>query len=428
MIKSSWLEVLQCPASGETLSIEQGRLSSTNHSYPFINGLPCLYMDPENELLEWSSKIKNFLQAETLAIKDLQRRVNQNKNDLARKRLSLQLEARSKNLKFANNILHDFMRENTLDLIPSTQQIQSYFQLIFRDWCWDARELKVYLNFVQEKIQPNQKVLILGSGAGGLSLKLAHHNPKTQFVSIEHNPLLASTCNQVSTGKSIKLFEYSQYPRELKASAKKWEIQERQLETDNHLLLLASFPNLPLKDESFDLIIAPWFFDILDIPFINAVFAARDFLKPDGSLLFIGPANVHKNNLVEQFSQEEIIRVMQKLFSDIESETQDLFYLDSPLESQRRLEQVLFLRASQKTQFDPLELESYQEREDIVYSAQLEQLKLTTEIKNKILKLIDKDMSFESLAKKLEREFQLSPSESLHYAKKFIASINFEIF
>lgn len=422
---SNFLHLLACPDTGKDLTLTNDKLQISGKDVPCFEGVYCLYDNPEQTLSDWNSKIQTYLKREKLNLKHLQHKINEQKNALTRKRLSRTQEASSHNLKAFEKTLKPLLKEDPVDFIASSQQIHSYFHLIFRDWCWKEDELNTYVDFIAKNNLNDKSVLVLGSGAGGLSYQIAKKFKTAKVVSIEHNPFLAITADEIMQGERVKLFDYSYYPKNLEASAQKQEIKVEPV-GENHITLLATFPNLPVKEESFDYIIAPWFFDILDIPFNNAIYCAQDFLKDDGNLLFFGPANVHKKAFEDQFCQEEIIETFKGFFENCTHEQKTIEYMHSPLESQNRLEEVLFINASGKKEID-MEAQLDTAPTDLKMTPALEQYKMTIEVKSKILSHITKNTTYEELAKILEQHFGLEDFESLIYAKKFINQINIEI-
>ncbi len=389
-----------------------------------FNSIPCLYENPDETLAEWSMKASAYFKEEEIFIKHLQSRINNQKNDLTKKRLNSLLQGRSYNLKQIKKLLSDISKNENSQTIFSSQQIHSYFELAFRDWSWGEKEIDSYLKIAEGINFENKSVLILGSGAGGFSQKLAEKKPSAQFINVEHNPLLATIHNQIANGKEVKLHEVCEYPKEMELTCVKRRLKT-QKKIENQTVILASFPDLPFKDNIFDIIIAPWFFDILDLPFINAIVGTKDFLKPEGSLLFFGPSNIHKKELNERLCSEEIIEVFQDNFNEVSSFRNRISYLDSPLSSQNRQEEVLFIQASHSKEYTKdfnLDFSGV----DLKFTPEFEQYKLVADIKAKILSHINEDISVDGLAKVLEEKFGLTSHESKPYAKKFLDKIKFE--
>lgn len=417
------LDILRCPDSGNPLTLADGFLSSSSSSYQIIDQhIACLYPNAELSRLQWGSKIKHFLDTEREHLKQMQQLAQNCELASTRKRITLQHEARHKNLALMQKMLGSWIPKNALPTAPSSQQIESYFELLFRDWCW-GEELQAYVDYCVSSVDglAEQRILVLGSGAGGLSYHLANALPNADVVSVEHNPFLALASSHIMQGKSLKIHEYSLYPTSLENCTKKWEIKQPALEHDNHLQLLATYPQLPFAEASFDTIIAPWFFDILDLGFADAVQASAHFLKEDGRLLFMGPANVHKPHYDEQYCREEIRELLLQVFAEVDVTQRTLAYLRNPRASQGRVENVLFAQLSGPGKFAlPFQKSSVDE---LQYTPELNQYKLKTATIHQIMTHIDKSITIDELAKILVTQFGFDENESSHYAAAFIAEI-----
>lgn len=423
---SQWLDILCCPQSGESLQLGKDALVSSASNYPFVDQhIACLYANPAITRLQWGSKIKQFLGGEREHLKQMQQMVQRCSLQSTRQRISAQHQARHKNLALMQKMLACWIPEKALPVTQSSQQIHSYFELLFRDWCW-GDELQPYVDYCIAALghQPSCRMLVLGSGAGGLSYRLAQALPDCQLVSIEHNPFLAMASARIMQGKSLKVHEYSLYPTELANSSKKWEIKQPPLQHANHVQLLATYPQLPFVASSFDAIIAPWFFDILDGSFDTALGSSLPFLKADGKLVFIGPANVHKPHYDEQYCSDEIRELLGQRFATVDFTQQTLAYLNNPRASQGRLENVAFATATSPKVPDYTANSGYASMPaDLAYTPELNQYKLKIATIHQILSCIDQPLTIDELAAILVAQFGFEVSESVHYAAAFIAEI-----
>ncbi|MFT6631832.1 MAG: ubiquinone/menaquinone biosynthesis C-methylase UbiE [Bacteriovoracaceae bacterium] len=416
--------LLFCPSSKEKVSLKDGELFSQSTSYPFFNKIPWLFKDPEYHFLQWGTKIESYIKEEEIYIKHLQAMTNLNENKLTRKRMTKIQEAKSKNLKVISKTLEQFRGHQQIALSASTQQIHSYFQLIFRDWSWDSDENDKYFSFVKEKMPKDAKnVLILGCGAGRLSYDLATNFTATNFISIDHNPFLLLTAQKIFEGEEVKLSDYTNYPKDIESTSKTYKIKREKNNIDNHQFVLGSFPDLPFKEQTYDMIIAPWFFDILDLKYFESVNHALKYLKPNGTFTMFGPNNVHKNYLMDQLTSEEIKEELTPFFDESSMKVETLQYLKNPLSSQNRIEDVMFFSGISPKVKD-LALNTPTKPTMIHFDPTFEHHKAINQTFFNILKHIDQDMTLEELGKKLVQEFGFKESEAIYYAKNFIQKIS----
>lgn len=421
------LPLLRCPATQQALTEKEGKLHSATQSYPFLHGIPCLYKNPGMALLEWGTKIQNYVNEESQQIEHLNMLARAPALELTKKRLQQQMQARQQNLDFLTSSLHAFLHYPPVPIMPSSQQIHSYFQLFFRDWCWASEELDAYTAFVSRHLGDRKlNVLVLGSGAGGLSYRLAQAHTNANIISLEHNPFLAITAERLMHGETLSMQHYESYPRSAEQAVQSWQLNADKPVGNNHQSLLAGFPHLPFVERSIDVVIAPWFFDILEQPFANAVRHALPILKDDGELLLFGPANVHKAAPEEQWTTEEMLAYLQPLFADVQHESQRLFYLDSPLAAQRRQEQIVFVHGKspntetrRKADDTPVKLK---------VTPELQQYKAQNETMHAVLGVINEDIDVPTLAKRLQEQFGFDAKEAPYYAELFIRKIQFELY
>lgn len=421
------LKLLSCPMNQSELNLDDGELLANKTSYPIFDGIPWLFKEPEYSFLEWSTKIESYFKEEELYIRHLQSMVDLNSSKLTRKRLSQILDAKSKNLKVMTKTLEPFSGHQQVPVTHSTQQIHSYFQLIFRDWCWDSKENEEYFNFVEASITPNMKnILVLGCGAAKLSYDLANKFSNSNFVSLDHNPFLLLTAQKIFNGEEVKLSDYTNYPKNIESTAKQYKIKVAPNLNHNHQFILGSFPDLPVMKNSFDLIIAPWFFDILDTDYKQSLKSVMSYLKDDATFIMYGPNNIHKSNLTEQFTSEEVHEFLEPLFSKTHMEVNSLNYLNNPLTSQSRIEDVMFFKGKNPTK-DEVKMPCPQKNTEIKFDPTFEHHKAINQTFFNIYKHINSDMNVSELAGKIKTEFGFNDEEAIYYASTFINKINSEI-
>ncbi len=419
------LALLVCPQTGKPLTLKDGELYTEQTSYPLFNGVPWLFKNPEFAFFEWATKIKAHINETQRHLAYLQLLANNTPSVHARQRYEQLFEAQSFNLQYETQCLSFFLGQNDIHLQPSTQQVQSYFKNIFRDWCWGAKENAIYMDYIK-KTAPKapDNILVLGAGAGKLSQLIAQHYSSSRVYSIDHNPFLVLTAQRILNGGCVELFDYAHYPNRLDNTNKKVVIQN-QPTLSNHQCVLTGFPDLPFPEDSFDLIVAPWFYDILEQDIQESIGRTLKFLTQKGSLIHIGPSNVHHPDVDKQYCLEEVVEMYQQFFAETEVRSQQMAYLNNPIESQARLETVMFLHANHKTQSYAGNKQSIETR--VTLTPALASLKEEQALKAQILNLIDKDLTSLELAERMANAFNMDATQAAFYAESFIKKLKLEM-
>lgn len=393
-------------------------------SYLSIDSIPWAYPNSQEKFLEWSAKVHSFYHFENEELSILQNKLNQKSlTKITSKRIQKYISDKKLQIKSMQKLLDQFKPpENFVPLIDR-QNILSYQELVFRDWCYDSSEVNTYINFIKSKLTGNEKnILVLGAGACKLSHELAL-STKANIISTDINPYLFSVVNNLYSGKHLKLIETIPFAKSIEDISKKWELKPIK-KPDNHFLVYTDFESLPFKNNSFDLVIGCWFFDIIETELDQSLPHINTFLKNDGRCIYIGPSNFHKESTSKMLTSEEIIERFQNSYSNIDISKENICYLDNPYNSQKRYEDILLIHASSKLSEKNL---THLKEEKIQVSPSLLKYKQKLEIFNRILKYVNHDISFEELAKKLESEFGFTPEEALFYSKNFMQKILLEI-
>lgn len=426
-MEDKFLSYLRCPQKGDELKLEEGELFSKDTSYPIFNNIPWLFKNSEFSFLEWGAKITAFIESELRTIKYLGILIQGEDKKLTQQRLKRLKEAKEKNLQIFHDKLALFLGHQQIKLTPSKQQIYSYFQLIFRDWSWESEENATYLEFIKDNTSLKPKnILVLGAGACGLSYQIAKHFWDAQVIATDHNPFLFFMANDIISGKEAQLTDYSFFPKNISSTTHQWNINAKPLKNNNHHMVLADYPHLPFDNECFDMIIAPWFFDILEINYENALYQSLKFLKPEGELFQIGPANVHSRHLYEQFSSDEQTHIYKKYFSAVLMDQKQIKYLENPIESQTRLEEVIFLKGLGKKDVKAPYQEKLQ-KEELKFSDNLQEYKLLNETIYKVLKHVSGDISYKELSEKVAGEFGFNEQEAEYYTDTILKKVLLEM-
>ncbi|MBT4791610.1 MAG: methyltransferase domain-containing protein, partial [Halobacteriovoraceae bacterium] len=210
-------------------------------------------------------------------------------------------------------------------------------------------------------------------------------------------------------------------------TVKAHKIKFDKLEHNNHQFILGTFPYLPFKQKSFDLIIAPWFFDIIDRDFKTSLKYTLNYLKPAGKLAIYGPANIHAKDIIDQLTAQEITEHLASFCDGIELTTNELTYLQNNMTSQNRLEEIMFLTGTLKNEINLNQSLPAKKESRLRFTPPFENYKAVNETFYHILKHITDDLTSAELAQIMIKEFSFKEDEAQFYAENFINKIQSEI-
>ncbi len=233
--------------------------------------------------------------------------------------------------------------------------ITGYNTNVHRDWCWGCNENEQSLAIVRELLanrsaEPIEKVLVLGCGAGRLAFDVHQTLAPMTTLALDINPLLIAVAHAVSSGEKPHMSEFPAAPR-----------SPTELGYRNVLALPAEAPRprsglrfavadaftAPLREGVFDLVLTPWFIDIVPQSVATTAHRVNALLRPGGLWLNTGSSAFAANRsgdfafAAECQSQAEALETFAASgFELIDSRDDEIDYLCSPHSRQSRRELV----------------------------------------------------------------------------------------
>lgn len=395
-------------------------------SFDLIEGIPWAYSDGKKSFLDWSTKVQAYFKYEEDQLAHLQNLLNQNSiNEISKTRVQQFIQDKHSHLKQMRKILNPFLKNEAKNIIIDNQSILSYQTNIFRDWVWGKEENKIYANYIKSHIDSAvENILVLGAGSCGLSYELAR-SLKANIISVDINPYLFLVAQKLFNKKHLKLYEFVDNAAKEEYVSIKTEIKPPE-QVNNHFQVFCDFFNLPFKENTFDAVIACWFYDILDPSLNSCLEHINYYLKDHAESFFIGPSSFHKKEIEQKLTTSEIVSTFESKYSEVQSFTENVTYLDNPNNTYKRSENILFLKAKNKTSSRLFTKEN--ESSDFVQlTPALSAYKQQNEVFYRILKHIERPMTINALAREVQKEFGFSEEEAKFYTENFIKKLNFEI-
>lgn len=322
--------------------------------------LPWCFQDQTQELIKWQARIHQFIGHYQTRIENIEKELTTRKEltDLNRRRLRRVKKALSENKSTISKLLAEIIQAETHEVIYKTVDPQSiakdidiYLTNIFRDWAWNNGENKDALNLVKQVWDDGfeqSDVAVLGAGAGRLAYDLAREFNCQNLILIDNNPLLLHLADRMIAGEELTLYELPLTPENVGDVA-----VEHQLKAPNRDALsscycvLADVLDLPLKEESLDVIVTPWLVDVIEDDFKDFSRRLRKILKPGGQWIHLGPFGFDPSQEAKCYSTEEVLEAVKKSGFDLNQfESKSLPYLQSPYSGYGRVERVTCFRAT----------------------------------------------------------------------------------
>ncbi|RYZ75805.1 MAG: hypothetical protein EOP05_06875, partial [Proteobacteria bacterium] len=229
----------------------------------------------------------------------------------------------------------------------SDEDLNLNFANVFRDWAWVGAETSEHLRILNSFLPKGNlgKVLILGAGSARLAYDLAASRDADEIVASEINPLLFLTAKKILAGETIELFEIAELPNSSRNAVAKRSLKKPSdaLTPTTLKLVFDDFTDSNLPADHFDVVITPWFVDVVGLPLTTSAHHVNGFLKQGGSWINFGPLMFQTASRAELLTFDEAQAVVAdppRGFELLETRSFELTQLKSDLSATFRTDQL----------------------------------------------------------------------------------------
>ena len=356
--------LLACPRCGAGcdagLDAERQVCGKCQLNFFDLAGMPCWFNVGQAQLRLWQSLYG-------IALQQAEQNFRREEEGLPLYDLPPRGHERMRQAQAANRqIIEDV--KNLLDGVGLVPQIDAefanydasrmlqYFELLLRDWAWDAAvppaenenhlELQRLRRAVAQTGIPLGDTLVLGAGAGRLSWDIQRALHPSCTLALDTNPVLISAAHRlIALRQNWQLTELQPNPQAGFPPLRRWQLAAEPGSEDDHarwFALAANGWSPPLRAGSLDTVITPWFLDVNGREVRALIAQVQKLLKPGGIWLNTGPL-LYGTDIppMRRYTTAEIVELVE--FAGFTLEYQDLAvspYLKTPLSAQLRTEQV----------------------------------------------------------------------------------------
>jgi SAM-dependent methyltransferase/uncharacterized protein YbaR (Trm112 family) len=353
-------ELLCCPrCAGKLEPAAVVSCSACGTRYPFVDGIPWLFAEPEAARGEWLVRLREFTtELETQAARYRAALEEAASRPVARSRLKLLSSACSDHARRLRSLLAPLDAAEPLAAaetyralvasLPASQGLTSYYANLHRDWCWGAEENEAAFSAIDAALGAADpgRVLVVGAGAGRLAYDVHARRRPAALVAADLNPLMMIVARRMFSGGRVHLYEFPVAPRDLASHAVLRDLRAPSPAAPGLYPVLADASRAPFATGAFDTVITPWLIDVLDEDL--ATFAARlnQWLRPGGRWLNSGSFFPQHPEPARCYSIDELpVLLAAAGFVDVEVSEQRMPYLASPASRHGRLESVVTFSA-----------------------------------------------------------------------------------
>lgn len=445
MTSPALFDFVRCPACygafGE-LTPEFARCDQCDVRYPIGDGLPWLFRDVEGSRAQWAAKLQQFRSEILSDLSELEAAAERaSPLPSIQTRLSAQHEGLTRLGEQVFQLLESFALSHNeagaglpKDRIPTGQHVTSYLETAFRDWCWGDPEILDTMTLVgalmdagEVALPADAKVLVLGGGAGRLAWELSAQSPSRSVIQLDVNPILSVIGSKVAAGEEVELTELPRFPLSVD-DADVNQILAVPVGDGNPQFLIGDAFAPPFAPETFDLLVTPWFIDIVPESFHGLAARLKRMLVPGGRWIAFGPLSFESQGLAHRFTPEEIVDLLEDVGFEVDAAgTESVAYLHSPHSMQRRGEEILAFSVHRTGEIELVDDFAYYPewmtdgRIAIPEEAGFETLRSERTFDVEILKCIDGRASIEDIVTILSSRYGLAPDRCRNTVERFFA-------
>jgi hypothetical protein len=328
-------------------------------AFPRLGGLPWLFAEPEARLGEWRLRFKRLERELEAARQALQALLAEPTTRAATRprlaRLDGGYAAQIGELRRLLSPLHldaSAVRLETLLALrtrtPLSQDLNSYYVNVHRDWVWGEAENAAALELVRELAagEPLGRLLVPGAGAGRLAWDVHESLAPALTLGLDINPLLSLVAQQVAAGGEVALHEFPVAPRGDADVAIPRVLRAPRAARPGLAFLLGDALRSPLQPGGIDTLLSPWFVDIVPHDFESVCRQFASQLRPGGRWLNFGSLSFAHRDPAACHGPAEVREILEasgfEVLCVIERE---LPYLRCPASRHGRLETVFAFAA-----------------------------------------------------------------------------------
>lgn len=434
----------RCDKSPLDNSAEGLHCKACKVDFPFLEGMPWMFAEPQAALGEWRGRLQFALQQLSqevaqldaeLQAKDItplaKRRVERYKKCVESHRRKLQKLLQPVDMQGLQGNVETYLALRTR--MPVDQGIQTYYPNIHRDWAWGEEENKASLKQIQSVLHDHAdlgKVLVLGSGAGRLAYDIHTSFNCDLTVAMDFNPLLMLVAKAVTSGEQLNLYEFPIAPLALEDDAVLRQLNAPEPADENFHLVFGDALRAPFAAGSFDSVVTPWLIDVIteDLP----VLAARinQLLGENGRWVNFGSLSFGSPKRSRCYSPEETKAIVaENGFSDPYVSQATIPYMCSPASRHGRQERVFSFSAYKERAVDAPERHKalpdwiVTGKEPVPLTQSFRQQAMTTQIYSFIMSLIDGKRSVKDMAVILESQKLMTKEEAEPAIRSFLTKM-----
>ncbi|MFK7872444.1 MAG: hypothetical protein AB8C84_04635 [Oligoflexales bacterium] len=444
MLSSDALSTLCCPVCKESFTANNHvyRCKSCDYQLETWGETPWLFSNPYRVRGEWKNRYEYTLaHYESMAQGIHDSLEKKQLRTSTQKRLRRHVQALGEQRKTLMKVLSPLDMQNAKQRgvyqagstsLPESQPLMGYYHNILRDWAWGEQENEQSARLVLDLIDGQfmaEKWLVLGAGAGRLAYDL-HQKKQGLTIATDLNPFLLWVSKKMTSYQSMSLKEFPLSPKKLDDAAQSWKCRAPARSREGLSFILHNAFEPGFKDESFQVVLTPWFLDIVHEDLLDSAIMVNRLLPEGGVWLNLGSMAFFHEDKAKCYSRQEVIEVIQEAgFEVLKTLEKDIPYMNSPSSCQKRYENVFSfaarklktIKSQPKESLDPVWLQDIQK--PIERLSAFEEVGLSQKFVAQILGCIDGKKSIFDLAGLLAEDSGLEQQQCIDLVAQMVRQV-----
>lgn len=295
-----------------------------------LGGIPTLFASPERRVAEWRELTTALFQSIEFDRQDaLMQAEDARLVRMTRDRLEAYAAAQEDNLARMKDLMQPLgagrlvASQASFAFTKAQNTLLGNYTALLRDWAWETDENEAHFAAVRAVLPPGdaiKTVLVPGAGGCRMAFDLARHLRPEIVVATEINPLTLFAAKRVLAGERLSLWEFPALPLDLAHAHRLCELSAPEVRADVQPVF-ADFLEDSFEPESFDLVLTPWFIDVLPVSMTTVVSRINQLLRPGGVWVNFGPLMIPSPQRATLLTKDEVLHLAKRNGFAVEKET-----------------------------------------------------------------------------------------------------------